>query len=224
MTVRCAHCGEELLGAVNRCWKCGRQFVARPTVEGLPPVRVEPAALAAAAATSSSATTTAAPTAPSSAEPLEARVLDDSAGDVAAATLSPPRPLEVSTVPPPPSIFQPPAHPLATPLPTPAPRRMPQRPNFAAQGGAYGAIVLGVFALVLAPFRWEGAIVALVGLVMGIWGVYSPRRSWALVGMLLCTVALGWGTFTGVRQLYLYLNRYAPVSVDEPLEDESLTP
>jgi hypothetical protein len=210
MTVRCAQCGEELLGAVNRCWKCGQQFVARPTVEGLPPVRVEPAALAAAGAMSS-ATSEA-----SSAEPLEARVLDDSASGVAAAMIDPPRTLPVSASPPPP-------HPLATPLPTYVPRRSPQRPNFAAQGGAYGAIVLGVFALVLAPFRWEASIVAFVGILMGIWGVYSPRRNWALVGMLLCTVALGWGTFTGVRQVYLWMNRNAPVTVDEPIEEE-ITP
>lgn len=219
MAVRCAHCGEELLGAVNRCWKCGQQFVARPTVEGLPPVRVEPAALAAAAATTSSA-----PSEATAAEPLEARVLDDTASDVATATIDPPRPIQVSASPPPPSIFQPPPHPLATPLPTPVPRRAPQRPNFAAQGGAYGAITLGIFALVLAPFRWEAAIVAFVGILMGIWGVYSPRRNWALAGMLLCTMALGWGTFTGVRQIYQYMNRYAPVTVDEPIEDETLPP
>jgi hypothetical protein len=206
MAVRCAHCGEELLGAVNRCWKCGQQFVARPTVEGLPPVRVEPAALAAAAVA----------TAPVSTDALDARVLEDSA-EGAALTSPVPQP--------PPSIFQPPPHPLATPLPMPVPpRSTPQRPNLAALGGAYGAVVLGGFALVLAPFRWEAAFVAFVGLLMGIWGVYSPRRNWALVGMLLCTAALGWGTFTGMRQLYQYLNRNAPVTVEEPLEEDVVEP
>ena len=41
MAVRCAKCGEELLGAVNRCWKCGTMFAARPELDGRPPVRVE---------------------------------------------------------------------------------------------------------------------------------------------------------------------------------------
>jgi hypothetical protein len=41
MAVHCAKCGEELLGAVNRCWKCGQIFVRRPEMDGLPPVRME---------------------------------------------------------------------------------------------------------------------------------------------------------------------------------------
>jgi hypothetical protein len=218
MTVRCAHCGEELMGAVNRCWKCGQQFVARPTVDGLPPVRVDPAVLASPSSSPAAST-----------EALEARVLADSADDASTAVASPEASLTSVIAAPPPqppaSIFQPPPHPLATPQPMPVPmRRTPQRPNLAALGGAYGAVVLGGFALALAPFRWEAVIVAFVGLLMGIWGIYSPRRNWALVGMLLCAAALGWGTFTGIRQLYLYLNRYAPVTVEEPLEDDPFAP
>ena len=44
MAVRCSHCGEELMGAVNRCWKCGRAFSAQPATDGLPPVRRVPVA------------------------------------------------------------------------------------------------------------------------------------------------------------------------------------
>jgi hypothetical protein len=39
MTVRCSKCGEELMGAVNRCWKCGQMFAQRPEIDGRPPVR-----------------------------------------------------------------------------------------------------------------------------------------------------------------------------------------
>lgn len=39
MPVHCAACGEELLGAVNRCWRCGRTFAHAPTPESEPPVR-----------------------------------------------------------------------------------------------------------------------------------------------------------------------------------------
>src|SRR6267142_2000341 len=41
MAVRCSKCGEELLGAVNRCWKCGQMFALRPEIDGRPPVRSE---------------------------------------------------------------------------------------------------------------------------------------------------------------------------------------
>jgi len=41
MAVKCTKCDEELLGAVNRCWKCGQTFAAHPEADGQPPVRVE---------------------------------------------------------------------------------------------------------------------------------------------------------------------------------------
>lgn len=41
MSVICDKCGEELMGAVNRCWKCGTQF---QRIEGapIPPIRRAP--------------------------------------------------------------------------------------------------------------------------------------------------------------------------------------
>ena len=42
MAVLCGKCGEELLGAVNRCWRCGQVFGALPDEGGLPPVRRPP--------------------------------------------------------------------------------------------------------------------------------------------------------------------------------------
>ncbi|MEX2174412.1 MAG: hypothetical protein WD872_08620 [Pirellulaceae bacterium] len=212
MTVRCAHCGEELLGAVNRCWKCGRQFANHPGADGLPPVRAELAASLSLA------------TSPATAEPLEARVLDDDDAMAAIQTAvwiaapAPPPDQAAASYPPTPL----PPHPLATPAPPPPDFRRPayQRPNFAALGGAYGALLLGVFALLLAPFRYEAAIIALFGLLMGIWGIYSPRRGWALIGMLLCAIAMGWGTFTGVQMIYRHLQRNTPIEMVEPMEEE----
>jgi hypothetical protein len=224
MSVRCAHCGEELLGAVNRCWKCGQQFAARPTVDGQPPVRVEaPAALVAAGSAGPS-------------EPLEARVLDEAEyralAETTVLTAAPQLPSATGSAEPmpapPPSIFPPPPHPLAPPAAMPAfppmYRPVPQRPNIAAIGGAYAALVLGVFSLAVAPFAWEAAIAAFIGLVIGIWGIYSPRRHWALVGMLLCALAMGLAAYTGTRELWLYLHRNAPISAEPPAEEDAMTP
>lgn len=36
MSVICSNCGEELMGAVNRCWKCGTPFVRSETVRSSP--------------------------------------------------------------------------------------------------------------------------------------------------------------------------------------------
>ncbi|MFN3152696.1 hypothetical protein [Bremerella sp.] len=37
MSVICSNCGEELMGAVNRCWKCGTPFIRSETVRTTPP-------------------------------------------------------------------------------------------------------------------------------------------------------------------------------------------
>ena len=40
--VCCATCAEELLGAVNRCWRCGRVLACQIPDDGQPPVRRQP--------------------------------------------------------------------------------------------------------------------------------------------------------------------------------------
>ncbi len=44
MMVHCGKCGAELLGAVNRCWKCGQAVVSRSDAASVPPVRRPPVA------------------------------------------------------------------------------------------------------------------------------------------------------------------------------------
>jgi hypothetical protein len=218
MSVHCSQCGEELMGAVNRCWKCGQQFAARPTIDGLPPVR--PAYEAVAVELSH--------------EALEARVLEDEAS-VAAAELqfqSGVATLSATPAAPASAVASLPPHPLATPRPVPAapvPQFRPvyQPPNYAAQGGAYAALTLGLCGLALSFWRWEAAVIAFVGLLAGLWGIYSPRRNLALVGMLLCALAMGLGIYRGVSDLYVFLYKDAPVvSAEEdefglPIDDAS---
>ncbi|MEX0792396.1 MAG: hypothetical protein WD045_04635 [Pirellulaceae bacterium] len=38
MSTTCSHCGEALMGAVNRCWRCGTTFAEPVTMEA-PPIR-----------------------------------------------------------------------------------------------------------------------------------------------------------------------------------------
>lgn len=38
MSTTCSHCGETLMGAVNRCWRCGTTF-AEPMIADAPPIR-----------------------------------------------------------------------------------------------------------------------------------------------------------------------------------------
>jgi len=41
VAVKCSKCGEELLGAVNRCWRCGQAFVASPEAPTAPSADIE---------------------------------------------------------------------------------------------------------------------------------------------------------------------------------------
>ncbi len=177
--VHCSKCGEELLGAVNRCWKCGQIFSLPPEMDGRPPVR---------------AAASAAP-----AQPLEAVIVDE---------------LAVSS--------GSPFAPTAT-LPTAAPRMAQsrlsstadmidaRRAGLMAMGGTVTSLVLGLFSAILSAFWPPAAIVAVLGLVMGIWGLSSPRRNWALVGMLLCCLAIGFGTFGMARRVYIRILQNRPI-------------
>jgi hypothetical protein len=59
-------------------------------------------------------------------------------------------------------------------------------------------------------FRFEAALIALLGLVLGIWGLYSPKRRLALAAMLVCCLAIGLGSYTA-RQLYVHIQNLQPI-------------
>ena len=78
-------------------------------------------------------------------------------------------------------------------------------------GGTAAAFVLGVLGLVFGLLGFWGVPVALLGLILGIWGLYSSRRRWALAAMLLCCLAVGFSSYMGARQLYLQILKSRPV-------------
>jgi hypothetical protein len=225
MAVRCSHCGEELMGAVNRCWKCGRAFSAQPTSDGLPPVRRVPLATVAAPAndtasndTVTSDTASGAPEGGNANDAVvKAQLAADSSATNAQGAIRRGSPFSSAVMPVSfaPHASQPaPLVPLSA-LPLPSVRKPPRRgPNYVATGGAVGGIVLGLFALALAPFRAEAALVALIGMVMGLWGLYSPKRGWALVGLLICCLAIGLASYTGAKALNTHVNRNQPWDPD----------
>src|SRR5262245_32925531 len=167
MAVRCSKCGEELLGAVNRCWKCGQPFALHPEIDGRPPVRAEAQA--------------------AGGQPLNAIVVEQSPATAVLGGQT------------------------AQPIPVAAPRFITPRPASTAElvdarraammamGGTVASVVLGLFGAGLSFFWWPAAMIAIIGLAMGIWGLGSPRRNWALIGMLLCCLAIGLGAYGCAR-------------------------
>lgn len=202
MAVRCSKCGEELLGPVNRCWKCGQQFTAQAEAGGLPPVRYAPTDLPAdvvmaeVAREAPPASTVAVLTTPSAQAEVASpagRPLRTGSPFVQGAVMQ-----AVTT-----HAF--PRHPQ-TPSVSP---RIPGPPGHdpVAVAGAIASIVMGLFALSIAWMAMPVAIaaaviVALVGFSLGIWGLYSKRRGWALLGILICCAAIGLATYSGSILVY----------------------
>jgi len=62
---------------------------------------------------------------------------------------------------------------------------------------------------------------AALGLALGAWGLFSPRRGPAILGLLLCLLALASASFTGAVGLYKQAYGHAPWEAPaEPEEPE----
>jgi len=115
-------------------------------------------------------------------------------------------------------------------VPAPAPKSMAAAPSYpqnaAASGGAIASFCLGIMSLAIALIFWRVPAVALVisllGLCMGIWGMYSNRRGFAGVGLFLCIAAFGLSSYLGVVQLYVAIHGVSPfgqeITDDFPIE------
>jgi hypothetical protein len=60
--------------------------------------------------------------------------------------------------------------------------------NVAAIGGAVAAVVLGAWSIIGSLITTWSIINCILGIPLGIWGLTSPRRRWATVGIALCVI------------------------------------
>ncbi|MEQ1906422.1 MAG: hypothetical protein ABL888_19725 [Pirellulaceae bacterium] len=67
-------------------------------------------------------------------------------------------------------------------------RSLPYRSNFAAVGGAVGSCVLGVWSILGSLFTPFSAINGLIGILLGLWGLRSPRYQLSLLGIILAVI------------------------------------
>ena len=246
MAVTCSKCGEELLGAVNRCWRCGAKFMPHHGDTGVPPVRQSPPGdlnLAQPAAE------------PPSLED-DIPVAEAATPDVADASIEPggqpgvdPPPDRVDLS----GVSAPVVGEVAVQRTgTPADDR--ESPQFdrrtsppPAEKGATAAkvavhgfsfvrfgeryrillglvsIVLGLASVFLAPQSIWAVPVSLAGLAVGIWGLFGARGGLALTGILICCVAFTLSGYRGLIATYTWYTGYSPFDhrpVDETLESE----
>ena len=207
MPVICAKCGEELMGAVNRCWKCGQQAISTPDSAGAPPVRRSPVVLKTAEAAEDEART---PdeviiasigqeheTAIGSVDISETEdnaeenvaVIDDS-GESPEAESSPSN-----------------AETEENSRPDVDSTRAIAKPSFVQSLREFGlknwlsvaAVILGLLAMGLGWLTPWMVLVAGCGLACGIVGLTSNRKTLAFVGLLLCLMCV---TIISVRLAY----------------------
>jgi hypothetical protein len=91
---------------------------------------------------------------------------------------------------------------LAQPIATSRTYVPPVKPAYTnsslATAGAFSSLVLGIIALVASCFtiaQVASLFPAVLGIAMGIWGIFSNQRTIALVGLAFCVLAFGVGLF-----------------------------
>jgi len=203
MSVFCAKCGEELLGAINRCWRCGTEYESRSGPIDIPPLRRGPIR------------------GPLDGS-LEADVIDR-ATTVDDSDSKPDRGDAVNDA----TVAHTPQMRRGSPFRTeeadpegdstdeflrsgpPAPTLYPQYGG--ASMGSVMAMTLGFLGLGLAKYiQIAGILTAGFGLGMGVWGLYSKRRGAAIFGLLLCCAAITLASFFGAVEVYRAIHGVGP--------------
>ena len=229
MAVICAKCGEELLGAVNRCWRCGQRAVSSPDAAAAPPVRRSPVSLPQDDPDAESAANVPAQSdaAPSAVGDLPDLVISDEEtrieqGVESAATAAPtPAPAGDSTDSDNSNNGAPPQSSPAVTSPRTATtaRQAPWRDWLAIAG-----VVLGLLAMGLGWLTPWMLPVAAAGIVLGVLGIASRRKGLAIFALLLCLLGVSISSVRLAYNLFLYLGDQVITPVEPLPEDELFEP
>ena len=222
MAVTCAKCNEPLLGAVNRCWKCGAEFNTQLSSQQVPPIRRTPVELTARLTDSMATASSETPGVVADVTAATEDAVDHPKNVPFASTETHPAvpgtwqgryrvgsPFATTTV-------QSKAAKEST-LPRETRHildgsagRAQYPSNIAASGAAIAAMILGILSQAGILLLLWGVLLhpigtlltALLGIILGIWGIYSPKSRIAIWGLLFCCLALAVGGFFAVVDVY----------------------
>lgn len=234
MPIFCSHCNEELFGAVNRCWKCGRHFSARPAAGDTPPIRRAPAAgpimlvreergVVILDDVGRPVVRDAMP----AAEPLiitDAPAIEAEIVDVPPPVAPEPEPLLVATLAEP-AVIPSAVAPVEKPRPAGSPFAAgwidddtpfapteplePENDQWTSLA-ASGSLGLGGVALLASFFGWWPLALGLAGVAAGTWGLGSRQRTIATAGLGLSCLAIALAEFQAAAAIYVHYNGVHP--------------
>ena len=208
MATVCSACGEELIGNVNRCWRCGNVLVSAPVAGDAPTVPPEDKKLS---------------------EPVPVAYL------VPGEPLQQPSVSELSSAET--EIQEAGASPgtdeviVAQPVRTGSPFRetagavessvlddvvMPSYPdNVLRENLAVASVVVAIMSLLASLVTPWALIPSAVGFGLGILGFQSERRRTAIVGVVLSVFAFFFGTWKTIDAVQAYYEQYEMEQMDQ---------
>jgi len=208
MAVQCSKCGEELLGAVNRCWNCGTPFYTVSDEGGVPPIRREPIKPTVAAEVVVVET------------PIAAEVLDEEAASALqtennTTTVRRGSPFSDSFTP---SDSTKATRQSDTSSTSSSVRDLLNpRNNVVSLVVAISSLVFGILS-VLFLFVSAAAtfFTSVIGLGLGLRGLYGNRRGPAIAGIVLCCLALGLSGLFATLYIFELSFGYNPLDFTQP--------
>jgi hypothetical protein len=198
MMVHCGKCGVELMGAVNRCWKCGQPVVSRADSGSAPPVRRPPVAGALDIVDDDPVAETVEDN-----QAVDGQPADPGAPAKRAPRRSPFAPgakLNKNAAPKEPRHTARAAHQLGGDAS--APKETPRPVSPLARVSALVAICLGAGAFALSDYPEVAFAFALVGLGFGIAAVISRVQVTSVAGVVLCFAAFLWTGYSMAVVIY----------------------
>ncbi len=89
-----------------------------------------------------------------------------------------------------------------------------QLPNYAAIGGAVTSVFLGSWSIIAGLLTPWSILFALIGGFFGTWGLFSPRRKLAVIGLCLSAVGVFWNVVRPVSFVFDQLEKIGTEEVN----------
>lgn len=173
--VFCAACREELMGVVNRCWKCGATFPPLAGPSDLPPVRRPPPADLAAM-----------PPGAAQASPMSGR---------SGSPFRPASPLQLATS----AATTSAAADVASAGPAGSGKARWSGGELAVAAGIVAGLAAAVVTL---SFPLGGLLLGGLGVTCGVLGMSSRRNGWGMGIVIGCCLLMGWNVLRILVEVY----------------------